>query len=64
MNSETVKGKLRLEYTLRDREAKCRTREEKRVWLKQIRSEAEKSAGKGRTRDLYQSARKITNKKQ
>ena len=63
MKSEKVKGKLRLEYMLRDREVKHRAREEKRVWLEQIGSEAEKSAGKGRTRELYEAARKITNKK-
>jgi hypothetical protein len=54
MKSEKVKGKLRLEYMLRDREVKHRAREEKRVWLEQIGSEAEKSAGKGRSRELYQ----------
>ena len=48
---------------LKDREVKRRAREDKRIWLEQIRSEAEKSAGKGRTRELYQAARKITNKK-
>ena len=61
--SERIKGKLRLEYALKDREVKCRAREDRRIWLEKIGCETEKSAVKGRTRELYHAARKITNKK-
>ena len=61
--SERRKSKLRLEYKMKDREVKHRAREDKRVWLEQTGHEAEKYAENGRTRELYQTAKKITNKR-
>ena len=61
--SERIKGKLRLEYTLKDGKVKCGSREDRRIWLEKIGCETEKSAEKGGTRELYQAARKITSKK-
>ena len=61
--SERVKGRLRIEYRLKDREVKRRAREDKRHWTEEIAKEAERSAEKGRTRELYQAARRLTNKK-
>ena len=51
--SESIKGKLRLEYTLNDSGVKCRAREDRRIWLEKVGCKAEKSAEKGRTRELY-----------
>ena len=42
---------------------KRRAREDKRHWTEEIAKEAERSAEKGRTRELYQAARRLTNKK-
>jgi len=61
--SERVKGRLRVEYRLKDREVKRRAREDKRHWTEEIAKEAERSAKKGRTRELYQATRRLTNKK-
>ena len=61
--SERRKSKLRLEYKMKYREVKRRAREDKRVWLEQTGHEAEKYAENGRTRELYQTAKKITNKR-
>jgi len=63
IKSERIKGKLRVEYTLKDREVKRRAREDRMIWLEKIGCEAEKSAEKGSTREPYQAVRKITNKK-
>ena len=43
---------------MKDREVKRRAREDKRVWLEQTGHEAEKYAENGRTRELYQTAKK------
>ena len=59
--SEWRKNKLQLEYNMKNREVKCRAREDKRVWLTQLGDEVEKYAENGRTRELYQTAKKITN---
>ena len=56
--SERRKNKLRLEYKTEDREVKRRAREDKRVWLEQMGDEVEKYAENGRTRELYQTAKK------
>nr|KAG5694275.1 hypothetical protein BaRGS_031993 [Batillaria attramentaria] len=61
--SERVKKKLRLEYMMKDREVKRRAREDRRRWLENIGNEAEQSAERGRTKELYQAAKKITNKR-
>ena len=61
--NQRIKGNLRLEYTLKGREVKRRAREDRRIWLEKVGCEAEKSAERGTTRELYQAARKITNKK-
>ena len=61
--SERRKSKLRLEYKMKHREVKRRAREDKRVWLEQMGHEAEKYAENRRTRELYQTAKKITNKR-
>ena len=61
--SERIKGKLQLEYTLKDGEVKRGSRDDRRIWLEKIGCEAEKSAEKGETRELYPAARKITSKK-
>ena len=60
-NQRGEKSKLRLEYKTKNREVKRRAREDKRVWLEQLGDEAEKHAEIGRTRKLYQTAKKITN---
>ena len=62
--SERRKNKLRVEYMTKDREVKCRAREDKRVWLDRMGDELEKYAENGRTRELYQTAKKITNSRQ
>ena len=62
--SERIKSKLRVEYKLKDREVKRRAKEDKRAWLQQLGNEAEKYAENGRNRELYQTAKKITNKRQ
>ena len=62
--SERIKSKLRVEYKLKDREVKRRAREGKRAWLEQLGNETEKYAENGRNRKLYQTAKKITNKRQ
>ncbi|XP_068739487.1 craniofacial development protein 2-like [Montipora capricornis] len=51
--SERVKGRLRIEYRVKDREVKRRAREDKRHWTEEIAKEAERSAEKERTRELY-----------
>lgn len=56
--SERRKSKLRLEYKMKDKEVKRRAREDKRVWLEQMGNEAEKYSENGRTRELYQTAKK------
>ena len=56
--SERRKSKLRLEYKRKDREVKHRAREDKRVLLEQMGNEVEKYAENGRTRELYQTAKK------
>lgn len=61
--SERRKSKLRLEYKMKDREVKRRAREDKRFWLEQMGNEAEKYSENGRTRELYQTTKKITNKR-
>ena len=62
--SERIKGKLRLECTLKDREVKRRAREDRRIWLEKIgwkqrsllrREEPEnctKQPGKAQTRSI------------
>ena len=62
--SERIKSKLRVEYKVKDREVKRRAKEDKRAWLEQLGNEAEKYAENGRNRELYQTAKKITNKRQ
>ena len=62
--SERRKNKLRVEYKTKDREVKHRAREDKRVWLDRMGDEIEKYAENGRTRELYQTAKKITNNRQ
>ena len=49
---------------MKDREVKRRAREDKRAWLEQLGNETEKYAENGRNRELYQTAKKITNKRQ
>ena len=55
---------LRLKYMLKDRAVKHKAIGDRRVWREQMETEVEKSAERTRTRELYQAARKITNKKQ
>ena len=55
---------VRIEYKTKDREVKRRAREDKRVWLDRMGDEIEKYAENGRTRELYQTAKKITNNQQ
>ena len=62
--SERRKNKLRVEYKTKDRAVKRRAREDKRVWLDRMGDEIEKYAENGRTRQLYQTAKKITNNRQ
>ena len=62
--SERRKNKLRVEYKTKDREGKRRAREDKRVWLDWMGDEIEKYAETGRTRELYQTAKKISNNRQ
>ena len=62
--SERIKITLRVEYKLKDREVKRRAREDKQVWLEQLGNETEKYAENGRNRELYQTAKKITHKRQ
>ena len=62
--SEKRKNKLRVEYKMKDREVKRRAREDKRVWLDRMGDEIEKYAENGRTRELYQTVKKITNNRQ
>ena len=61
--SERRKSRLLLDYKTKDREVRRRAREDKRVCLEQMGSEVEKYAENGRTRELYQTAKKITNKR-
>ena len=49
---------------LKDRAVKHKAIGDRRVWREQMETEVEKSAERTRTRELYQAARKITNKKQ
>ena len=62
--SERRKNKLRVEHKTKDREVKRRAREDKRVWLDRMGDEIEKYAENGRTRELYQTAKKITNNRE
>ena len=48
----------------KDREVKRRAREDKRAWLEQLGNETEKYAENGRNRELYQTTKKITDKRQ
>ena len=47
----------------KNREVKRRAREDKRIWLEQMGNELQKYTDNGRTRELYQTAKKITNKR-
>ena len=45
--SERIKGRLRVEYTLKDREVKRRARQDRRKWLEEVALNAHKSAENG-----------------